>query len=59
MRTSEIIKMINEIGGLNMHYIESAARHDGCSVENYIKGYVKETYDCSDYVARKVAEYYA
>ena len=59
MKTWEIIADIRENGGLDMEYIERAAKQDGVSVCKYINDYVRECYGCGDYVAQKVAEHYA
>lgn len=58
MKAQEIIKEINENGGLDMGYISYAARKDNCSIREYIRCYVKNSYCCSNYIANKVTDYF-
>lgn len=58
MKTNEILENIAECGGLDVAFMEHAANTEGISLKKYIVEWVKANYDCSNYVANKVAEYY-
>ena len=58
MKTKEIINQINENGGLDINYCKYAAKKDGYSLYRYLREYIKSYYECSNYVADKVARYY-
>lgn len=50
--------MIEGNGGLDIKYCACAAREDHCSLKKFITEYVKTFFECSNFVAKKVAEYY-
>ena len=58
MKTDEIIRQIEENGGLDMRYIRRASSNDNVSVRKYLTDMVRANYNCSKYVAKNVAFHY-
>lgn len=58
-KSEKIISDINSNGGLDISYIERAAKLDRCTIREYIVGYIKSGYNVHGNTANKVADYFA